>query len=119
MPWDGVDYQLNLLQPFQTLYDSLLQTPATDGVDGTGIEVLSLAGVTHTFENLMAGFIIDFDPYTAGSPACPAACDIPSAFQIPSLVADIAKMDPTNTTLANWVTDYAINPALGQRADAG
>ena len=27
MPWDGVDYHLNLLQPFQTLYDSLLQTP--------------------------------------------------------------------------------------------
>ena len=25
MPWDGLDYHLNLLQPFQTLYDSLLQ----------------------------------------------------------------------------------------------
>ena len=72
MPWDGVDYHLNLLQPFQTLYDSLLQTPATDGVGGTGVEVPSLEGVMHTFENLEAGYIIDFDPYTAGSPACPA-----------------------------------------------
>jgi hypothetical protein len=112
MPWDGVDYHLNLLQPFQTLYDSLLQTPATDGVGGTGVEVPSLEGVMHTFENLEAGYIIDFDPYTAGSPACPAACDIPSEFQIPSLVADIAKMDPTNTTLAEWVAQDAINPAL-------
>jgi hypothetical protein len=112
MPWDGVDYQLNLLQPFQTLYDSLLQTPATDGVGGTGVEVPSLEGVMHTFENLEAGYIIDFDPYTAGSPACPAACDIPTEFQIPSLVADIAKMDPTNTTLAEWVAQDAINPAL-------
>jgi hypothetical protein len=112
MPWDGVDYHLNLLQPFQTLYDSLLQTPATDGVGGTGVEVPSLEGVMHTFENLEAGYIIDFDPYTAGSPACPAACDIPSEFQIPSLVADIAKMDPTNTTLADWVAQDAINPAL-------
>jgi hypothetical protein len=112
MPWDGVDYHLNLLQPFQTLYDSLLQTPATDGVGGTGVEVPSLEGVMHTFENLEAGYIIDFDPYTAGSPACPAACDIPSQFQIPSLVADIAKMDPTNTTLADWVAQDAINPAL-------
>jgi hypothetical protein len=112
MPWDGVDYHLNLLQPFQTLYDSLLQTPATDGVDGTGVEVPSLEGVMHTFENLEAGTIIDFDPYTAGSPACPAACDIPTEFQIPSLVADIAKMDPTNTTLAEWVAQDAINPAL-------
>ena len=112
MPWDGVDYHLNLLQPFQTLYDSLLQTPPTDGVGGTGVEVPSLEGVMHTFENLEAGYIIDFDPYTAGSPACPAACDIPSEFQIPALVADIAKMDPTNTTLAEWVAQDAINPAL-------
>jgi hypothetical protein len=112
MPWDGVDYHLNLLQPFQTLYDSLLQTPATDGVGGTGVEVPSLEGVMHTFENLEAGFIIDFDPYTAGSPACPAACDIPTEFQIPSLVAGIANADPTNTTLAEWVSNYAINPAL-------
>jgi hypothetical protein len=112
MPWNGVDYHLNLLQPFQTLYDSLLQTPATDGVGGTGVEVPTLEGVMHTFENLAAGYIIDFDPYTEGSPACPALCDIPSAFTVPSLVADIAKMDPTNTTLSTWVTDYAINPAL-------
>jgi hypothetical protein len=112
MPWDGVDYHLNLLQPFQTLYDSLLQTPATDGVGGTGVEVPSLEGVMHTFENLEAGYIIDFDPYTAGSPACPAACDIPTEFQIPALVADIANADPTNTTLADWVAQDAINPAL-------
>ena len=112
MPWDGVDYHLNLLQPFQTLYDSLLQTLATDGVGGTGVEVPSLEGVMHTFENLEAGYIIDFDPYTAGSPACPAACDIPAEFQIPSLVAAIAKADPTNTTLAEWVAQDAINPAL-------
>jgi hypothetical protein len=112
MPWNGVDYHLNLLQPFQTLYDSLLQTPPTDGVGGTGVEVPTLEGVMHTFENLEAGYIIDFDPYTEGSPACPALCDIPSEFTIPSLVGDIAKMDPTNTTLSTWVTDYAINPAL-------
>jgi hypothetical protein len=112
MPWDGVDYKLNLLQPFQTFYDSLLQTPSTDGVGGTGVEVLSLSGIDHTFENLLAGFIIDFDPYTAGSPACPALCDIPASNQIPALVADIAKADPSNTTLANWVTDYNTNPAL-------
>jgi hypothetical protein len=112
MPWDGVDYHLNLLQPFQTLYDSLLQTPATDGVGGTGVEVPSLEGVMHTFENLEAGFIIDFDPYTAGSPACPGACDIPTEFQIPSLVAAISAADPSNTTLSEWVSQYAIDPSL-------
>jgi hypothetical protein len=112
MPWYGVDYHLNLLQPFQTLYDSLLQTPATDGVGGTGVEVPSLEGVMHTFENLEAGYIIDFDPYTAGSPACPAACDIPTEFQVPSLIAAISAADPSNTTLSEWVSQYAIDPSL-------
>ncbi len=112
MPWDGVTYHLNLLQPFQTFYDSLLQTPATDGIGGTGIESFSFTDVAHTFENLLAGSIISFDPYTEGSPACPALCDIPTEFQIPSLIADIAKMDPSNTVLANWVAQDAINPAL-------
>jgi hypothetical protein len=112
MPWDGVNYHLNLLQPFQTFYDSLLQTPATGGVGGTGVEVPTLEGVMHTFENLEAGYIIGFDPYTAGSPACPAACDIPTEFQVPSLIAAISAADPSNTTLSTWVTDYAINPAL-------
>jgi hypothetical protein len=111
-PWDGTTFHLNLLQPFQTLYDSLTQDPSTSGIGGTGVEIPTAEGVAHTFENLMAGYIIDFDGYTEGSPACPALCDIPTELQVPSLVADIAKMDPTNTTLATWVADYAINPAL-------
>ncbi len=108
MPWDGVNFQLNLLQPFQTLYDSLTQDPTA----ATGVQDLTAAGVSHTFENLLAGFIIDFDPYTAGSPACPAECDIAAGYQIPALVADISKMDPSNTVLSTWVSDYAENPAL-------
>ena len=112
MPWDGLNYQLNLLQPFQTLYDSLTQAPSTTGIAGTGIDAFSFTDVMHTFENLEAGFIIDFDPYTAGSPACPGLCDIPANEQIPGLVAAIANADPSNTTLATWVADYAKDPAL-------
>jgi hypothetical protein len=107
MPWDGLTYHLNLFQPFVTLYDSLTQDPASNP-----IEIPSIEGVAHTFENLMAGSIIDFDPYTEGSPACPALCDIPSEFQIPSLVEAISKLDPSNETLADWVTLYHQDPAL-------
>ncbi|BBX45805.1 hypothetical protein GCM10009641_72180 [Mycobacterium cookii] len=112
MPWDGVTYHLNLLQPFQTFYDSLLQTPATDGIGGTGIESFTSTDVAHTFENLLAGSIISFDPFTEGSPACPALCNIPSQDQVPGLIAELSKMDPSNTTLSDWVTNYAIDPSL-------
>lgn len=108
MPWDGTTYHLNLLQPFVTLYDSLTQ----DSTAATGVQDLTAAGVSHTFENLLAGYIIDFDPFTAGSPACPGLCDIPANEQIPGLVAAIANADPTNTVLADWVKDYGMNPAL-------
>jgi hypothetical protein len=107
MPWYGTEYHLNLFQPFVTLYDSLTQDPASNA-----IEIPSIEGVTHTFENLLAGSIIDFDPYTAGSPACPGVCDIPSEFQIPQLIAAISAADPSNETLATWVSQYAINPSL-------
>jgi hypothetical protein len=111
MSWDGTTYHLNLLQPFQTLYDSLLQTPSTAGIGGTGVEIPTMADVNHVFENLLAGMIIDFDGYTAGSPACPALCDIPASMQVPALVQDIYNADPTNTTLATWLADYAAGTA--------
>jgi hypothetical protein len=110
-PWNGLDFHLNLLAPVQTLIDSWEQ-PVTGGIGGTGIEIPTIEGIAHTFENLYAGFIIDFDPFTEGSPACPALCDIPESMKIPALVADIAKMDPSNTTLSQWVADYKIDPTL-------
>ena len=109
MPWDGVTYTLNPLQPFVNFYDSLLQTPS-GGIAGTGIDIPTFTDITQAFQNLAAGTIIDFDPFTAGSPACPATCDIPASLQIPALVQDIENLDPTNTTIQTWLTDYAADP---------
>jgi len=109
MPWDGVTYTLNPLQPFVNFYDSLLQTPS-GGIAGTGIDIPTFTDITQAFQNLAAGTIIDFDPFTAGSPACPATCDIPASLQIPGLVQDIENLDPTNTTIQTWLTDFAADP---------
>jgi hypothetical protein len=106
-PWDGLTYTLNPLQPFENFYQSLLATPSTSGIGGTGIEIPTLTEFTQALQNLAAGLVIDFDPYTAGSPACPAACDIPASMTIPAIVQDIENLDPSNTTLQTWLTDYA------------
>jgi hypothetical protein len=110
-PWDGLTYTLNPLQPFENFYNSLLATPSTSGIGGTGIDLPSLTDITHGLENGAAGLIIDFDPFTAGSPACPAECDIPSTLTIPGLVQDIANLDPSNTTLPTWLAEYAAGTA--------
>ena len=65
----------NLLAPVADLLIESLEQPVTGGIGGTGIEVPTIEGIAHTFENLFAGSIIDFDPFTEGSPACPALCD--------------------------------------------
>jgi hypothetical protein len=110
-PWDGVTYTLNPLQPFENFYNSLLATPSTSGIDGTGVNLPTLTEFTQALQNLAAASVIDFDPFTAGSPACSASCDIPESLTYPAIVQDIANLDPSNTTLQTWLADYAAGTA--------
>jgi len=109
-PWDGITYTLNPLQPFANFFDSLLQTPS-GGIDGTGIEIPGFTEIIQSLENFAAGTIIDFDPFTEGSFACQASCDIPQFLTIPALVQDISNLDPSNTTLTTWLAEYAAGTA--------
>jgi hypothetical protein len=110
-PWDGVTYTLNPLQPFENFYESLLATPSTSGIDGTGIDLPTLTEFTQALQNVAAGLVIDFDPFTAGSPACSASCDIPESLTYPAIVQDIENLDPSNTTLQTWLAEYAAGTA--------
>jgi hypothetical protein len=107
MPWDGVTFQLNLFGPFEDFYNSLLATPSTSGVDGTGVEIPTSTELLDAFQNLTAGSIVAFDPYVEGSPACPALCDVPTDMSQVSLLQDVLAWDPTNTSLANYVDNFA------------
>jgi hypothetical protein len=118
VPWAGDTYTLNLFGPFENFYDSLLATPSTSGIDGTGIDLPSLTDITQSFQNFAAGLVVAFDPYVEGSPACPAACDIPTADTQLALVQDIEAWDPTNTTVQEWITNYPDNNASITEAQA-
>jgi hypothetical protein len=110
-PWDGLTYTLNPLQPFENFYESLLATPSTSGIDGTGIDLPTLTEFTQALQNVAAGLVIDFDPFTAGSPACLASCDIPESLTYPAIVQDIENLDPSNTTLQAWLAEFAAGTA--------
>jgi hypothetical protein len=110
-PWDGLTYTLNPLQPFENFYDSLLATPSTSGIDGTGIELPTFTEILDGLQNGAAGLVIDFDPFTEGSPACAAACDIPESLTIPAIVQDIENLNPSNTTIPTWLAEYAAGTA--------
>lgn len=104
MPWAGDTFQLNLLGPFEDYFNSLLATPSTSGIDGTGIDIPSSTSILDAFQNLAASSVVAFDPYVMGSPACPALCDIPAADTQTALVQDILAWDPSNTTIQAWLT---------------
>ena len=106
MPWAGDTFKLNLFGPFQDFYNSLFQAP-TGGIAGTGVEIPTGTELVDAFQNLTAGSIVAFDPFVAGSPACPALCDIPTSETQLSLLQNVLAWDPTNSSLATYVGDFA------------
>jgi hypothetical protein len=106
MPWAGDNFQLNLLGPFESYYNSFFDAP-TGGIDGTGVDLPSLTDIGQSLQNLTAGSIVAFDPFVAGSPACPALCDIPGGTTQVDLLKDVVALDPSNTSLATYVGDFA------------
>ena len=108
MPWAGDTFKLNLLGPFENFYNSLFTAP-TGGLDGTGVELPTGTSILDAFQNLTAGSIVAFDPYVAGSPACPGVCDLPADESQLGLLQGVLAWDPTNTSLAGYVSDFAAN----------
>jgi hypothetical protein len=107
MPWAGDTFKLNLFGPFQDFYNSLFAAPSTSGIGGTGVEIPTPTNVVDAFQNLTAGSIVAFDPYVPGSPACPANCDLPAGESQLDLLKGVLAWDPSNTSLANYVNDFA------------
>jgi hypothetical protein len=108
MPWAGDTFQLNLFGPFEDFYNSLFTAP-TGGIDGTGVEIPTGTEVLDAFQNLTAGSIVAFDPYVAGSPACPGVCDLPADETQLGLLQSVLAWDPTNSTLSTYVGEFAAN----------
>ena len=108
MPWAGDTFKLNLFGPFENFYNSLFTAP-TGGIDGSGVEIPTGTELLDAFQNITAGSIVAFDPYVAGSPACPGVCDLPANESQLGLLQGVLAWDPTNTSLSNYVTEFAAN----------
>jgi hypothetical protein len=108
MPWAGDTFQLNLFGPFEDFYNSLFTAP-TGGIDGTGVEIPTGTELLDAFQNITAGSIVAFDPYVAGSPACPGVCDLPADETQLGLLQSVLAWDPTNSTLSTYVGEFAAN----------
>jgi hypothetical protein len=103
MPWNGHTFYLNFFQPFDNYWQSLLTDPATDGdIPGTDIELPTLDGFGQSLQSVAASLIVAFNPYTAGSPACPAMCDLPESLTTRGLV-DMLDPNDSNPMIQAWL----------------
>jgi hypothetical protein len=110
MPWSGDTYTFEPWVPFENFFNSLMETPSTSGLDGTGIDPIygDPTEIAQTFQAFLAGLMM-FDPFTPGSPFCPGECtSVTSAgLDYPDLIKDIGNIMPGNPVINEWLTDYA------------
>jgi hypothetical protein len=112
VPWAGHTYTFDLLQPFENFYNSLLETPSTDGLFGTGIESFGLTDVVQALQADAAAFVVTFNPFEPGSPVCPGDCQAfgsegPLGITLP-IVQDINALTPGGNPIINeWLTAVA------------
>jgi hypothetical protein len=112
VPWAGHEYTLNLFQPLENFYNSLLETPSTGGLFGTGIESFTLTDVFQALQADAAAFVVTFNPFEPGSPLCPGDCQAfgstgPLGITLP-IVQDINSLTPGGNPIINeWLTAVA------------
>jgi hypothetical protein len=112
VPWAGHTYTFDLLQPFENFYNSLLETPSTDGLFGTGIESLTFNDFFSALQADAAAFVVTFNPFEPGSPVCPGACEAfgsegPLGITLP-IVQDINALTPGGNPIINeWLAAVA------------
>jgi hypothetical protein len=114
MPWDGHTFTLNLFQPFENFWQSLLAPPSTDGIagatgtaiPGTGVEIPTFTDFLQALQADLAGLIVAFDPFVYGSSVCPATCDQAPGLTVQALLHDL---DPTgsNPIITAYLADLA------------
>jgi hypothetical protein len=103
MPWSGLTYTLQPWVPFENWINDLMADP-----DYSNFEIPSIEEIGRAVQALTAASVVAFDPFTAGSPFCPAECtDITNAnADYINLVQALNNAWPGNETIETWLNAY-------------
>ncbi|WP_131808889.1 hypothetical protein [Mycolicibacter sinensis] len=123
MPWAGLTFKLDPFGPMQKWFDSLMQ-PVDWSVNGddplTGFHFAGPEEVFQAMKALIAGMVVDFNPYVAGSPMCPGLCNMPPVsppwgVTTLDLVKSIQGIGAPNPLIQQWIdlTEQAGDNAVG------
>lgn len=107
MPWAGLTFKFDPLNPFQQWFDSLLQ-PVNWSVNGddptVGFHLPTFTDIGQTMKAFTAGLVVDFNPFVAGSPFCAGLCTSPPlGLTTLDLVKAIQAMGEPNPQIQQWI----------------
>ncbi len=102
MPWSNLNFQMNLLEPFQNFSNSL-QNPIDPTTYLSGFEIPTFQQIGQSLETLLAGSVVAFDPFVPGSPVCPGTCEVPS-FMTPQGILEAMNTSSPDPSIKEWLT---------------
>jgi hypothetical protein len=93
MPWAGTTFQLDLTAPITSFINSLMQDPQ-------GVTLPDPSAIAQNLTAVLAGLVVDFNPFVQGSPLCSTCTGEQTTEQILRM---IQAMDPTNDLINSWL----------------
>jgi hypothetical protein len=105
MPWSNLDFQFNPAAPFENFFTSL-EAPIDPSTYASGFEIPTGTEIAQSFETLLAGAVVAFDPYVPGSPFCTGACDVPTDVTPQGILEQMNTMWPGDSAIQEWLNDF-------------
>ena len=100
MPWSGTTFTLNPLAGWENFLKSLMAPPPSPA---DGIKVASGLDLSQALAAVLAGLVVDFNPYEPGSPSCPGQCALPPELTTEGSVRSILAWSPGNPLITEWL----------------
>lgn len=119
MPWSNLTFEFNPEEPFQSFFTSL-EAPIDPSTYASGFEIPSLTEIGQSFETLLAGLVVTFDPFVPGSPFCSGTCDVPSYETPQGILTEMNALSP-DSSIQEWLTLFNTTSVddLGQDNPSG
>ena len=111
MPWSNTTFTLNPLAGWENFLNSLMAPPPSAA---DGIHIASGLDLSQALFAVLAGLVVDFNPFEPGSPFCPGQCDLPAELTTVGIVKSILALSPGgNPVISEWLDLVAAGEANG------
>jgi hypothetical protein len=109
MPWAG--QTVNLTDVTSNAWNAYLAHLQADPAQNP-IKIPTGQDIGRALTNLVASFVVSFDPFTPGMSYCPT-CEWPTAITPEGIIGSLSAADPGNTLLRAWLDNHSWQASQG------